>query len=60
MTTERLHARGPKGEACTILRSRDDAGIETYRLASGERLVPTDDPMTFTTTDGQRTFRIGT
>ena len=58
MTTERLHARGPKGEACIILRSRDETGTETFRLASGERLLPTGEPLTFTTVDGQRTFKV--
>lgn len=65
MSTERLHARGPDGEACIIERtgSRIDTtnlagrssigGLASYRLGTGERLNPTDDPKVFKTLDGR-------
>ena len=66
MTTERLHAKGPNGEACIIERITNEidssnlggrssfAGLASYRLGTGERLNPTDDPKVFETLDGRR------
>jgi hypothetical protein len=68
--TERLEAKGPRGEACIIVRTADDIdtsnlsgrssrlGLASYRLATGERLNPTDDPKVFETLDGLRQFTI--
>ncbi len=69
-TTERLEAKGPRGEACIIVRTADDVGtnnlsghssfpgLASYRLATGERLNPTDDPRIFQTLDGTRKFTL--
>lgn len=66
----RLEAIGPRGEACIIIRSGSEVdssnlsgrnsieGLPAYRLASGERLNPTDDPQVFMTLDGMRCFRL--
>ncbi|MEO8225454.1 MAG: hypothetical protein ABI661_11680 [Gammaproteobacteria bacterium] len=68
--TERLEARGPRGEACIIIRTwnRPDSGSSfvrpvnrgtpSYRLATGERLDMTDDPAVFETLDGSRRFTL--
>lgn len=68
--TERLEARGPRGEACIIVRSwsradaTDAAGpaaqqrVATYRLGTGERLKPTGDPAVLETLDGKRRFTL--
>jgi hypothetical protein len=67
--SERLEAKGPRGEACIIVRtwSRPDSttpgapkdrGRPTYRLATGERLNATEDPAVFETLDGTRRFTL--
>ena len=68
--TDRLEAKGPRGEACIIVRTANDVdtsnlsgrsnrpGLASYRLASGERLNPTDDPKVFQTLDGSRQFTL--
>ena len=68
--TERLEAKGARGEACIIVRTWERSaatqsgeaaarrGQPSYRLATGERLVATDDPAVFTTLDGARTFTL--
>ena len=65
---ERLEARGSRGEACIIIRTwsgRDSSnagcpsgerGQPSYRLATGERLNPTDESKVFETLDGTRRF----
>ena len=67
---ERLEARGSRGEACIIIRNwsgRDSSnagcpygerGQPSYRLATGERLNPTDDSKVFETLDGTRRFAL--
>lgn len=67
---ERLHARGPRGESCIIIRESHDvdssnlsgksalSGLASYRLATGERLNPTDDPRCFVTVDGKRKYEL--
>lgn len=68
-TSERLEAIGPRGEACIIIRSgaarsaASPEGSETevsaiYRLATGERLKPTDSAQAFETLDGSRRFTL--
>ena len=69
--TERLEAKGLRGEACIILRTwtrldtsnlsgeSDVGGPPSHRLATGERLNPTDDPAVFETQDGVRRFTLG-
>ena len=66
--TERLEAKGPRGEACIIIRTwlapdashsgnpTGDRGPASYRLATGERLNTTDDTAVFVTIDGSRRF----
>lgn len=68
--TERLEAKGPRGEACIIVRTAGDVdasnlsgrssrpGLSSYRLATGERLNPTDDPKVFQTLDGSRSYTL--
>jgi hypothetical protein len=68
--TERLEAKGPRGEACIIIRTWPAAGSSqagetsshrvqpSYRLATGERLVTTDDPAVFETPDRSRRFTL--
>lgn len=65
--SDRLEARGPRGEACIIVRTwdrthegSDERGSPVYRLATGERLVATDpeNPSTFETLDGSRRFTL--
>lgn len=68
--SERLEAKGPRGEACIIVRTwgaavtpqagspADRRGHPSYRLATGERLVTTDDPAVFETLDGSRRFTL--
>ncbi len=68
--TERLEAKGPRGEACIIIRtwaapvtphSGDAAGERgqpSYRLATGERLATTDNPAEFETLDRSRRFTL--
>lgn len=68
--TERLEAKGPRGEACIIIRtwaapatppSGDTAsgrGQPSYRLATGERLNMTDNPAVFETLDRSRRFTL--
>ncbi len=67
---ERLEAKGPRGEACIIIRTwtaadrsgasgaSGDRGLPSYRLGTGERLEPTDDPAVFETRDGSRRFTL--
>ena len=68
--TERLEAKGPRGEACIIIRTwpapgtpqpgeaAGDPGQPSYRLATGERLKTTDDPAVFETLDRSRRFTL--
>ena len=68
--TERLEAKGLRGEACIIVRTwtrldtsnlsggSDVGGLPSHRLATGERLNPTDDPAVFETLDGLRRFTL--
>ena len=68
--TERLEAKGPRGEACIIIRTRaasdtqplgeaaGDRGRPSYRLATGERLNTTEEPTVFETLDGSRRFTL--
>jgi len=68
--TERLEAKGPRGEACIIVRtwrphtrglllgSPADSGLPSYQLATGERLRVTEDPAAFETMDGSRRFTL--
>ncbi len=68
--TERLEAKGPRGEACIIIRTwaapalpqlgdaADERGQPSYRLATGERLATTDDPAVFETLDRARRFTL--
>ena len=70
MSTERLHAKGPNGEACIIERSTSQidsstlagrssfAGLPSYRLGTGDRLNPTDDPRVFRSLDGERLYTL--
>ena len=67
---ERLEARGPRGEACIIIRTwvapaspqsgdaAHERGHPSYRLATGERLATTGDPAVFETLDGSRRFTL--
>ncbi len=68
-TSERLEAIGPRGEACIIIRSgavssaaapegAESEVAATYRLATGERLKPTDSAQAFETLDGSRRFTL--
>ena len=66
--TERLEAKGPRGEACIIIRTwagpaapptgdtASGRGQPSYRLATGERLNTTDNPTVFQTLDRSRRF----
>jgi len=68
--TERLEAKGPRGEACIIIRTwavpalpqaseaTGARGQPTYRLASGERLTTTENPAMFETLDRSRRFTL--
>jgi hypothetical protein len=62
MDSEKFEAIGPRGEACIILMRRSAAPngqpVETYTLATGDRLRPTDVPGEFITMNGARTFRL--
>ena len=70
MSTERLHAKGPGGEACIIERTSSEvdtsnlsgrsslAGLPSYRLGTGDRLNPTDDPKVFRSLDGKRLYTL--
>lgn len=63
MTSERLEAIGPNGEACIILRAEpsqlDSKKQARYTLAAGERLRPVDElNSVFETLDGKRRFRL--
>ena len=69
-TIDRLEAKGPRGEACIIVRTADDVHtsnvsehssrprLASYRLASGERLTPTDDPKVFETLNDARKYTL--
>jgi hypothetical protein len=68
--TERLEAKGPRGEACIIIRTwpapatqqpgdaAGERGQPSYRLATGERLATTDNPAVFETLDRSRRFTL--
>jgi hypothetical protein len=68
--TERLEAKGPRGEACIIIRTwaapatppsgdtSSERGQLSYRLATGERLNTTDNPAVFETLDRSRRFTL--
>lgn len=68
--TERLEAKGPRGEACIIIRTwaapstplsgdtASERGQPSYRLATGERLNTTDNPTVFETLDRSRRFTL--
>ena len=70
MSTQRLHAKGPGGEACIIERTGSSidtsnldgrssiAGLASHRLGTGERLNPTDDPKVFQSLDGKRLYAL--
>ena len=62
MDSEKFEAIGPRGEACIILMRRSPSPngqtVETYTLATGDKLRPTDVPGEFTTLSGNRTFRL--
>ncbi|MBW8832334.1 MAG: hypothetical protein JF606_23595 [Burkholderiales bacterium] len=70
LTKERLEAIGPRGGACIIVRTSEGIdtsnlsgraslpGLASYRLATGERLNPTDDPKVFQTLDRAREFKL--
>ena len=67
---ERLEAKGPRGEACIIIRSwvasatlqsgdaTGERGQPSYSLATGERLATTDGPTVFETLDRSRRFAL--
>jgi hypothetical protein len=67
---ERLEAKGPRGEACIIIRTWPAPGTPqpgeavgdprqpSYRLATGERLATTDNPTVFETLDRSRRFTL--
>ena len=69
-TSERLEAKGLRGEACIIVRTwtrldtsnlnggSDLKGLSSHRLATGERLNPTDDPAVFETLNKMRRFTL--
>jgi hypothetical protein len=68
--TEGLEAKGPRGEACIIIRSwaapamqaagdaADARGQPSYCLATGERLATTENPAVFETIDRSRRFTL--
>ena len=68
--TERLEAKGPRGESCIIIRTwaapatppsgdtASERGQPSYRLATGERLNMTDNPAVFETLDRSRRFTL--
>ena len=70
MSTSRLHARGPNGEACIIVCTTSEidtsnlggrsslSGLASYRLGTGERLNPTDDPKVFQSLDGTELYTL--
>lgn len=62
MDSEKFEAIGPRGEACIILMRRsplpNGQALETYTLASGEKLRATDVPGEYATMNGSRTFRL--
>lgn len=62
MSTDRLEAIGPRGEACIIVRIKTDTnnGSQHYRyaLATGDRLRPTDSAGVLETFDGSRRYRL--
>ena len=55
-------AIGPRGEACIIVMQRrslpSGQTIKMYTLATGDKLQPTQVPGEYTTTTGNRTFRL--
>lgn len=62
MDSERLEAIGQRGEACIILMRRttlpNGQAVETYTLASGEKLNATETPGEYVTVNGARTFKL--
>lgn len=62
MESEKLEAIGPRGEACIIKRLRSSLpngeAVETYTLATGDKLRPTEVPGEFATLNGARAFRL--
>ncbi len=68
--TERLEAKGPRGEACIIIRTwsapampragnaAGARGQPSYSLATGERLATTENPAVFETLDRSRRFTL--
>jgi len=62
MDSEKYEAIGQRGEACIILMRRTPAPngqtVETWTLATGERLRPTEVPGEYVTVNGGRTFRL--
>ncbi len=62
MQVERYEAIGQRGEACIIIGRQatlpNGEPAMGYYLASGERLVPGEEPGHFATLDGRRTFRL--
>ncbi len=62
MPVERHEAIGQRGEACIIILRRttlpNGESSSGYFLASGERLVQSEEPGQFGTLDGRRTFKL--
>lgn len=62
MESEKFEAIGPRGEACIIVMHHghlpSGEAVETYTLATGDKLRPTDVPSEFVTISGSRTFRL--
>jgi len=62
MDSEKFEAIGPRGEACIILMRRsplpNGQTVETWTLATGDKLRPAELPGTFITMNGNRTFRL--
>ena len=64
MDNEKFEAIGPRGEACIILMRRtalpNGQSVDSYTLATGDKLQATDVPGEFVTMNGTRTFRLRT
>jgi hypothetical protein len=62
MEADKFEAIGPRGEACIILMRRtplpNGQSVETFTLATGEKLRPTEVPGEYVTLNGSRTFHL--
>ncbi len=62
MDSQKFEAIGPRGEACIILMRRsplpDGNTVESWTLATGEKLRLADTPGEYVTLNGARTFRL--